>query len=733
MTLTALSVNRNGTQKTRLVGRHNNWFVPGLYKNELKRTWTLGFLFAIILFFAIPVANLLRFSNSSAYYEELPQRVTTALSQFFSNTNLFITVYACLGGLMSAMIVAEYLFDKRKIHFACSLPVSRQAYLLSKSAANLTWAVLAWIPAGIIMMLVTMLTPMLRPNLFLVLGGFFEMFGAWLCLHLYFFGLTLLACCFCGTGIMGACMVLMLGGYIPIAALTLIGYAEIRFPNFWSDWYLSYNLFSAISGVFRIIFHAMLEKSVWFMLGCALLGILFITCAVILTVIRKSEAAGTPFAFTHVRDLVKYLIVILAALLGGMLFEVMSDSIWSFFWMLFGIICGAALSWMLCNTVFYKTPKMIFEGKRGICILTASVLLVSVLANFDILHFNSYVPSNTMTAKIQLNINNNNVELDDPSLIRTYNAMTKNGYKTYDKYGDMALYNSRDIAYNTDIPGLVRWRSVWYTRYLFPVAKYSYTLPEDWAVFVQALTAKEDFADLYLADVFEQLADLEQKNDTVYTRYSSYTSLPESNTDFDIGQWLTGAQLRTILETYRNEMRALGADAMQQQYIGSLNIDGTINLPVFASYEQTKNLILDTLGRSYLTYEKTECAYTFLSAKVYCRGTCIDTLSESEWNALYAGGSVAYNSDVYTNSSPLTLLDGDYGVEVSYNVKETTTYYYETVEEKYDEGIDPETGEYYSTESPAVPTDSEVYENEYTQNIFCGFFYGQVPETFLTH
>ena len=60
MTLTALSVNRNGTQKTRLVGRHNNWFVPGLYRNELMRTWSLGFLFAIILFFAIPVANLRR-------------------------------------------------------------------------------------------------------------------------------------------------------------------------------------------------------------------------------------------------------------------------------------------------------------------------------------------------------------------------------------------------------------------------------------------------------------------------------------------------------------------------------------------------------------------------------------------------------------------------------------------------------------------------------------------------
>ncbi|MGM9625817.1 MAG: hypothetical protein ACI3XM_08930, partial [Eubacteriales bacterium] len=227
-----------------------------------------------------------------------------------------------------------------------------------------------------------------------------------------------------------------------------------------------------------------------------------------------------------------------------------------------------------------------------------------------------------------------------------------------------------------------------------------------------------------------------QKNDTVYTRYYSYISSPDSGAEFDIGQRLTTAQLRTILETYRNEMRALGADAMQQKYIGSLQInlsDGYVSLPVFAPYEQTKNLILDTLGRSYLSYEKTECVYTFLSAKVYHSGTCIDTLGESEWDALYASGSVVYNSDVYTNSSPLTLLDGDYTIEVSYDVKETTTYYYERVEDTYDAGIDPETGESYSTESPAVPTDSEVYENTYTEDITCGFFYGQVPEAFLTH
>ena len=45
-----------------------------------------------------------------------------------------------------------YLFDRRKTNFVCSLPVKRQAYLISKAAAGLTWSVLApishrpWMP-----------------------------------------------------------------------------------------------------------------------------------------------------------------------------------------------------------------------------------------------------------------------------------------------------------------------------------------------------------------------------------------------------------------------------------------------------------------------------------------------------------------------------------------------------------------------------------------------------------
>ncbi|MBQ3065199.1 MAG: hypothetical protein IJC98_03080, partial [Clostridia bacterium] len=198
MTSTASSVDKT-SQRTRLIGSHNDWFVWGLYKTEMRRTWSMGLLYAIILFFAIPILNLLIYSGNADYYSHNSDRLREALSSFFASSNVFLTVYAAIGGVIMAFIAMEYLFDRRKVNFVCSLPVKRHAYLLTKTAANMTWAVLAWIPAVVLMIAVTFLVPALRPYLGFIAIGCFKLIGTWFCLHLFFLGLSMLACAFCGT------------------------------------------------------------------------------------------------------------------------------------------------------------------------------------------------------------------------------------------------------------------------------------------------------------------------------------------------------------------------------------------------------------------------------------------------------------------------------------------------------------------------------------------------------
>ncbi len=750
MISTALSDNGSGTVKTRFVGQHNDLFVPGLYKNELHRTWSTGLLYAIILFFAIPVVVLLYFTSNEYMFTEYPERVTSFLSEYLSGQNPFNVIYGCLGGMMCAMVVAEYLFDRRKTNFVCSLPVKRGAYLITKASANLTWSVLAWIPAIVLMILVTAVTAVIRPYFTMVLGGLFSMFGAWLCAHLYFFGLTLLACCFCGTGVMAGCMVLMLGGYIPVLALSLIGFADLTFGNIWSSWYLSEPLFDAISGVFRIFHYCMAEMTFFYYLGTALLGLLFVAGAVLLTVKRKSEFAGTPFAFERVRDIVKYLLVALAALLGGMLFHVMSDGVWSIIWLVFGCVCGAVIAWMLCNTIFYKTPKMMFEGKRGVAIVAAVMIVYSLCFRFDVLDFDNYVPSNVMTHKIEMQVDGAEIEFEDRSLIRLYNAMLKNGYKTYDQYGYAATVGNAkeiitadsDTSYIDTENRLIRQNTVWYTRYLLPVAKRTYARNTDWAAFVSALTAMPDFADLYTQSAFDALKEAERKDERdIRVRYSEavYGDTPLVTRDLSLTEWMDTKAVRTILEAYREEMRSFGADAMQKQYTGTISVrfnEETVEIPLFLPYETTRATVLTTFKEAGYDPEQSDYSYvendyvttrSFIKATVYKNGKVIDTVTEEELSALFSSECISY--DTGYNANELTVLDQEYAILVTCDAVERYVDYREKYNYEYDYSS---FGDGEVTVN-AIPEPTYTTENEttYTEETVYRFFFGKVPTEYL--
>ena len=743
MILTALSAKSEASEeRTRLLGHHNDWFVPGLYKNELRRTWSMGLLFAIVLFFALPVMNLLVFSNRSNSFEEYPERALSYLEEFFAVSNPFITVFACLGGMMCAMVVAEYLYDRRKMNFICSLPVKRQAYLVTKAAANLTWTVLAWLPSMVLMVLVALLTETMRPHLGLVFGGCFVLLAAWLCIHLYFFGLTLLACSFCGTGVMGGCMLLMLGGYVPIAVISLIGLAEMTLSRIATDYYLSAEFFSAISGVFRVFYSIAENKSVWFLLGTALLGLVFCAVAVVLTVIRQSEKAGTPFAFDRVRDIVKYLLMGLASLLGGMLFESMSYSADAFtvVWMLFGCLCGAVLCWMLCNTIFYKTPKMMFEGRRAVIIITACMMVFSVLARIDVLGLDRYIPSVVMTRHITMEHRDMPITIRDKELIRMYNDMAKNGQAAYEAYGyapyDIpSAYRKAEEGYQKAPTMIDIGTTVWKTNYLIPIAKNTDVLYSDWVPFVTALTAQDDFADLYFERALDALDKAERVNPdkTYYTRVYHNSSL-FSDTGLDANNHLTAAEIRSILEVYREEIRAAGANAMQKIYSGALNIrldNDYFEFPLFAEYqgvtEKLREILSTGNGDSWREFNDYTYEKTFLYANVYYRGEIIDRLTEEELEDMVENGVLSGYYHVY--DTPLTLVDPDYGIHIEYKVKETQKYtYVEYVNEHsgviYESVMPDGNGDIYATQ--AKPT-SNISYNEYNETVEACFFWGKVP------
>ncbi len=730
MILTALSVKRTDGEagagnQTRLCGSHNDWFVPGLYINELRRTWSVGLFYAIILFFAIPVYVLLAFSSSD-YYIDHPERARSLLEVYFSGANPFVTIYALLGGIICALLVAQYLFDRRKTNFVCSLPVKRQAYFLSATAASLTWSVFAWITSLLFLVPIALLTPAIRSHLGVVIGGFFVMLLSWLCIHLYFYGLTMLACAFCGTSSMGIGMCLMLGGYVPAAVLSLIGLAGMSFSNINSNYYLNESLFSALSGVFRISIHTAKNKSPLFLLGCAGLGVLFLAISVLLCTVRRSEKAGTPFAFDRVRDLVKYLLMALATLLGGMLFWAMSDGSWSsIFWLLFGCVCGGLLSWMICNTIFYKTPKMMFTGRRSMALVLVIVTVCTLGARLDPFRVDAYIPSDAMTRCVTLSMNGGpEITIRDKSLLRIYNTMAKNGQRTADRHGTVELYwllhGNEKIDNNVPARAVYFGESVWNTWYLLPVARSAYALYADWCTFVQALTARDNFADIYLEELYHSI----QKDMRASPQKSFHIMINTRENvlwdGFEGAAYVNGDALLALLDIYRENIRAHGADAMQYDCIGDMRVktdSGYVMLPIF-SYNETfneaaKKMLGGPSGDYVMEYDYET---TFVSATVFRHGVAVAELSEEEWAALLRDGKMTVNTSS-AEWNPLMLFDTEYNVVTVLNVVEK-------MQEKYDASAD----EYGYTEKE---TDvSYTNTNTYKSTLTGGFWLGQTPDGF---
>ena len=425
----------------------------------------------------------------------------------------------------------------------------------------------------------------------------------------------------------------------------------------------------------------------------------------------------------------------LSSLLGGMLFTVMSVGGWAFFWMLFGCACGAVLCWMLCNTIFYKTPKQMFVGRRGLAILTAVMMLWSVCARLDIIGLDRYVPSNVMTNTVEMQFDSGmNLSFDDKSLIRIYNAMMKNGRTAFERYGNVSLYRSPidETTYLNSTIDMVNYgTSVWKTNYLLPIATDAYVLYADWVQFVQALTAKDNFADMFFADATDAVKDHARRNpdETLYVRYYSDNGICAESEEYEITAHLMAEDLLSVLELYREEMRAQGADALQQTYTGTLRFrteDGYYYIPVFACYSdvirQLAVLAKETGMESdirTMQYEK-----TFESATVYYRGSVIAVLTEEELVQLQESGVLNGNGNTY--DSPMTLTDLDYGVSISYQVTETVSSEYNHTYASESMYIE-EGGSEYAVEEPVTETTTNTYTAEYT----VGFFHGCVPEEFL--
>lgn len=672
----AVSSAENGRAPVRRTGKLGDWFVPQLYLTELKAGWAQGLFFAIVLFFCIPVAALL--ITGGNYYTACStpdiQRahILEFVGGFFGHENPTPTIWATFTGFFTAFVSSGYLFNRRRTDYACSLPVKRQAMFLTRSAAGASWAVLAWIPAGIILLFVVLGAPHLRPYLGSVMAGFCGLFFQWLCEYLYFFGLTQLGCSLCGTGIMSCCTALFFAGYLPVVMLLGIWMLSRFRYHAYEDFYLSAEVFDRLSGVFRLWRRTIDYKSAGFLLINALIGLVFLALAVLLVMKRRSEHAEQPFAYGKFRSIVKYCCMAAAGVFGGLLFgEIGSGA--EYAWMLFGAACGVILGWMLCNTIFYKTPKMMFDAKRGMLILLACVVVFMALFPFDLFHMDTYIPSPSVTDRVDVNLNYSDAEITirDPELIAQFTGMVKRGIEIEDQYGYSAdAWDDTPYDGNAYAEPRVFLRPVWRTRLGIPVAKRAHVRADDYDAFLAALADRYDLIEMLLERTEAVIADCSPADTLQLDIQGTGFRVTFGSGEYGSSIRVSGRQAKELLETYRKELDAHEGGVTMQQYIPCVLCFRYHSnpLPLFSWNTETLKLLEALLGdddMANFSMTLDGLPDTVGSIDLYHNGELVRSVSRAEFDRWADQGLIAC-TEYLRSYLPLVRYEEGYTASASY-------------------------------------------------------------------
>lgn len=339
------------------------YFNGAYFLGELRRSWSSCLLYFLAYFFALVLPLL----------DDL---TTYRVSDFYSVSNAGIQsihyyvpwlfcLIAMLCALWAGIMACGYLQKRTSAYHFGSMPIRREGILAVKCAVALTDFVIALLPN--ILMGMALCALMREPWWFIPVIGLYSLLAFAMAL-----AFTVLCGTLCGTHTFHFLFtgVAAFAGPILLCALWLIADTTCRFLNvqylLWSS--RGDSIFHFASPFIYMIATLGMELMLS-PLGVTLLILFTLACFVGAWLIvrrRPTEAAESPVVFRPVAAAFKYFVMSMATIFGGYFFgEIFSGGD---FWVLFGMVCGGMLSFMLMNVLIHRTARKMFAGLAGLCV-----------------------------------------------------------------------------------------------------------------------------------------------------------------------------------------------------------------------------------------------------------------------------------------------------------------------------------------------------------------------------
>ncbi len=394
---------KNSSQKISSQNSNTNQKAKGIFDlgfifATLKRLAWLPTLAMVGFFFVLPLASSMYLGNTT--YPTVDAKFSTFI-ELTSLETAWTAMIAMVGAVMAGLSVFAYLQNRKQIDFFHSMPISREKFFLT----NLIVGILVYLVPYLVghLMNVVVLFAYGLGEVFSVTNYVTSMVEVTL-VYLAVFGATVLGVMLTGnrfgslkfTGFVLFVPALAIGiwyalhaAYYDTYIMELTGFEKsivysspvIRyFVSFDSDWFLN------------------LRSYIYF----ALYAVLTLAVAFVLYKKRPSEAAGRTLAFPRIKPFVKYPLVLLVGIGGGIFFDEVAynENIW--------IYIGAVLTTFLLA----QTLEILFESDfKAIKNALLPALLTAVLAcgtlfvfSNDVFGYDEYLPEASEVKSVNIDL-----------------------------------------------------------------------------------------------------------------------------------------------------------------------------------------------------------------------------------------------------------------------------------------------------------------------------------------
>lgn len=412
-----------------------------MFKFSFKQNLICLLLSVVVFACVFPVRAVIMMQDTTNYdyYDSIglsvtlindrEERLKETFSKIFDPNGGAVFALTLIIALFFSIVMFSYLHNKKAVNFYHSLPVKREAHLLSSVAVSAAYYFISLFSCLFVTVLIMLgsgiggaLVPtaircfLFNFSYFLFISAFFALFAV-----------------ICGNS--GAHFIFSVIGLIFVPAvhsLTIefltIGQTNLDTSNLYTDrmfgfespaafyFKISKNMISAGTGRFLLFVFG-------FILAAA--AIMFIS----ILIYRKigSEDSGRPIFFHRLGTVLKYVLAYAVMLGTGMLaYELTYSKLGNFLGFVIGSLIFGFLAFAVINVIFECNKKKFFSGMRGFAILFAVFIVVFSFSFFDPFKFNEKIPSVSSLESITVKRDGESVFISDREDIEKIVDFVKN-------------------------------------------------------------------------------------------------------------------------------------------------------------------------------------------------------------------------------------------------------------------------------------------------------------------